>query len=86
MIYHVYILYNNIHDKYYIGQTNNINSRLTEHNSGLSKYTARYNGFWKLIYQENFGNRSEAMRREKFLKQQKNKNFYKKISNIPTLH
>ena len=82
MEYFVYIIYNKVADKYYIGQTYDLEKRISEHNSGVSKYTAKYSGGWKIVYNEKFSTRANAMRREKFLKNQKNKNFYKRLANL----
>ena len=79
MNFYVYILYNLDHDKFYIGQTYNLKKRLFEHNTKLSLYTSKYSGRWSLVYYEKYNNRSTAMKRERFLKKQKNKNFYKKL-------
>jgi putative endonuclease len=79
MKYFVYIIYNDNLDKFYIGQTNNLERRILEHNNKLSKYTAKYSGNWEILYTENYNSRSGAMKREKFLKNQKNKDFYKKL-------
>ncbi|MFH0969807.1 MAG: GIY-YIG nuclease family protein [Patescibacteria group bacterium] len=79
MKYFIYIAYNKTFDKFYIGQTNNLARREFEHNNKLSKYTAKYSGDWKILYTENYNSRAEAMRREKFLKNQKNKDFYRKL-------
>ena len=76
MIFFVYIIYNKKHNKFYIGQTHDLSKRLKEHNSGLSKYTSKHDGDWELKYKEELESRSSAFRREKFLKKQKNKNFY----------
>ncbi|MFH1457417.1 MAG: GIY-YIG nuclease family protein [Patescibacteria group bacterium] len=70
-MYYVYIIYNNDHDKFYIGQTNNINKRIIEHNSGVSKYTSKYSGKWMMKYTESFDNRTDAIKRERFLKNKK---------------
>ena len=51
----------------YIGQTNDINRRLAEHRSGKSKWTKRGSS-WELMYSEEYQSRSEAMKREKWLK------------------
>ena len=79
MRYYVYIIYNIENDKFYIGQTNNLKYRLARHNNGKSKYTSNYNGKWILVYKEEFVSRTKAIAREKFLKRQKNKDFYKKL-------
>ncbi|MDD4052123.1 MAG: GIY-YIG nuclease family protein [candidate division Zixibacteria bacterium] len=51
----------------YIGHTSNLDQRLREHNSGTCKTTKVDTG-WVVVYQETFGSRSEAMKREKWLK------------------
>ena len=85
MQFYVYILYNDKHDKFYIGQTYNLEKRIFEHTNKLSVYTARYDGVWRIVHTEQCNTRSDAMNREKFLKRQKNKNFYKKLCNISNL-
>jgi putative endonuclease len=47
----VYIIQSEKDKTYYIGCTNNISKRLTEHNSGFSKYTSK-KIHWKLRYVE----------------------------------
>ena len=63
----VYVLHSTKYDRLYIGQTKDIDRRLIEHNSGLSKSTKHYLP-WKLIHTEVFNTRAEAMKREKELK------------------
>ncbi|MFA6106107.1 MAG: GIY-YIG nuclease family protein [Patescibacteria group bacterium] len=82
MNYYVYLIHNKKHDKFYIGQTYDVKKRLIEHNSGLSTYTAKYDGEWIKVYEEKFKDRGNAMRREKFLKAQKSKLFYKNLCRI----
>jgi predicted GIY-YIG superfamily endonuclease len=77
MKYYVYILHNKIFDKFYI--TGNLSKRVSEHNEKTSGYTAKYKGKWKLVYKESFNDRKTAMRRGKFLKKQKNKDFCRKL-------
>ena len=52
---------------HYTGFTNNIPKRLDHHNSGLSKWTKRGSD-WKLVYSEQLDNKSDALKREKWLK------------------
>ena len=78
MSYKVYILYTNIYDKYYIGQTNCLSRRLTEHFCKDTIFTGKYDG-WNLVYVEEYKSRKESMTREKFLKSQRNKEFYYKL-------
>ncbi len=69
-----YVLYSAKYDKIYIGQSNNIERRLVEHNSGNHRYTKRYIP-WIVIHTAEFKTRSEAMKREKQLKTQKGREF-----------
>ncbi len=82
MKFYVYILHNSKHDKFYIGQTNNLDARIIEHNSGQVNYTSKYDGGWSLGYYEEYNSRTEAIKREKFLKRQKNKTFYKRFCGL----
>jgi putative endonuclease len=61
----------------YVGQTDNIQRRLAEHNSGKSKYTQTY-APWKIIYLEEYHNRTDARTREKYLKSTAGKNILRK--------
>jgi len=65
-------------NSFYIGFTSNLNQILEYHNSGKSRYTSKKMP-WKVVYTEKFEIRSEAIRREKFLKNQKNHEFYMKL-------
>jgi len=80
-MFYVYILYSEKFDRFYIGQTNNLTVRINQHNSGEVKSTKHYIP-WKIVYKESFETRKEAMQRERFLKKQRNKNFYKKLCSI----
>jgi putative endonuclease len=78
MVYYVYILYNTDHDKFYIGQTYSLTKRIAEHKAGKSSYTSRY-GKWLFVYYEKLSTRAEAMRREKYFKSLKSKEYLKKF-------
>ena len=67
----LYILQSSKSDKLYIGQTENIEDRLNRHNKGYSKST-KFGIPWELIYTEEYATRSEAVKREKYLKNLKN--------------
>lgn len=79
-MYYTYILQSFKDNSFYIGYTSNLRIRLDFHNSGSSKYTAKKIP-WKIVYYEVFDNKTEAVRREKFLKKQKNKDFYNRLVN-----
>jgi putative endonuclease len=69
MQYIVYILRTSS-NTLYIGQTNNLQKRLKEHQEKTSKSAKylRYFNSVKLVYSENYDSRSEAMKREIQLK------------------
>jgi putative endonuclease len=66
-MYCVYFLYSPKLKNLYIGQTINLEKRIKEHNGGKVKSTKNRYPF-VLIRKENYSNRYEAMRREKYLK------------------
>jgi len=77
-MYFVYILYSPKADRYYVGQTENLERRLEFHNSGGVFSTKPY-GPWELKYTENFATRSEAMRREREIKNQKKRSYIENL-------
>ena len=81
-MYHIYAIYNRSADRIYIGQTENLNLRIDQHNDRTFKgYTSRYQGEWQLIYKELAATRPDALLRERQLKSQKGREFIK--SHIP---
>ena len=80
MAYYVYILYSEKSDKYYVGQTDNVERRLIEHNEQEKvSYTSKHRP-WRLCASFFAGNtRGEAMKVEKFIKRQKSRKFIEKV-------
>ncbi len=68
-MYFVYIIRTSL-DTLYIGQTNNLEKRLKEHQNKSSKSAKyiRYFNSVKLVYSEKYQTRKEAMQREYQLK------------------
>ena len=67
MEYFVYILYSQKFDRFYKGQTNDLEDRLKRHNAGYEKSTAPFIP-WKLVWKATKPNRNEALILEKKLK------------------
>ena len=66
--YYVYILANQFKDVFYVGVTNNLERRITEHQSGLiDGFTKKYR-VHKLVYFESCHDVKAAIAREKQLK------------------
>ncbi|WP_420317266.1 GIY-YIG nuclease family protein [Ekhidna sp.] len=66
-MYFVYILYSNSCDKYYKGQTNDLEDRLKRHNAGYENATTKCRP-WELVWQTSKDTRAEAVRLERKLK------------------
>lgn len=77
-MYYVYIIQNDLNDRFYIGSTCDVNKRLADHNCGKTKST-KNRGFWKLIYKEEFSTNTEARQRENKIKSYKGGNAFKKL-------
>ena len=67
MCYFVYILFSKTSNRYYIGQTKNIDNRIIEHNSGQT--SSIKNGIpWEIVWSKACSSRSEAVKLEKQIK------------------
>lgn len=80
MSWFVYAIYNQNEDKIYIGQTNDLNRRLWEHNQKLGNhFTAKLDGKWELVYYEEVNSRNGVIKREKQLKGYQGRKFIKNL-------
>ena len=78
MKYFTYIIYSASIDKYYIGYTHDLKLRLLRHNFGSSRSTK--SGIpWILVYYEEFESKSEAIKRENYIKSKKSRDFIEKL-------
>ena len=84
MKFYLYILYSGGSDRYYVGQTNNVQARLKDHNSGdrptqSTKYTFKHRP-WELKCSFCVGeDRGLAMKVERYIKKQKDRRFIEKL-------
>jgi len=78
--FYIYILTNKINTCFYIGVTNNLINRISQHKNkkNINSFTAKYN-INKLVYYEEYQYIQDAIQREKELKGWKQ---YKKIELI----
>jgi putative endonuclease len=65
--YILYILYSPLHDRTYVGQTENLDNRLKEHNVGKVRSTKAFVP-WEIMYVEECESREKALTREKYYK------------------
>ena len=71
MAYCVYIL-KNPDDRFYIGQTSDLNKRFERHNCGKVFWT-KTRGPWELAHWKEFPDRSAAISEERLLKKLRNR-------------
>jgi putative endonuclease len=72
MLYTVYVLFSEEHQKIYIGYTSNLLQRFKSHQFLGKDWTAKYRP-WRVIYCEYFSEKSDAKERENQLKQYRNR-------------
>ena len=81
-MYTVYVLRSLINGRRYIGYTSKQPfKRLEEHNTNCSKWTKKNKPF-KLVYTEEFILKTEAVKREKYLKSGQGRRFLGKIVSV----
>jgi len=80
-MYCTYILISEKSGRFYVGHSNNLEERLTTHNTGKVKST-RNKGPWKCLYFEKYDTKLEANRRELHIKKQKSKKYIEDLINI----
>ena len=73
-MFFIYILYSKNFDKYYVGSTENVESRLLRHNSKKVTSTKKYVP-WLVVYTEQFATRAEAVNRENQIKKMKSRKY-----------
>jgi putative endonuclease len=78
MKFYCYIIYSAILDRYYVGHTEDLSVRLSQHNSGISTYTSKVSD-WTLKYWEEFQTREDAHKREMDIKRKKSRNYIERV-------
>lgn len=73
-MYYTYVLKSKRDSIRYVGSGESAEERLRRHNKGDYKFTKGHRP-WELIYKEGYSTRNEAMKREKFLKSGKGREF-----------
>jgi putative endonuclease len=78
MKFYVYILKSEYDGSYYVGFSSDLETRIWEHNEGRTGYTSKKRP-WKLVYWEEFEGKTEALKREIFIKRKKSKTFIEEL-------
>ena len=80
-MHYVYVLQSSKDNRHYIGNignTGNLKKRLDEHNRNVMRST-KHRGPWQIIHREEFEDKTEALRREHYIKSLKGGNAFKKL-------
>jgi putative endonuclease len=82
MPFYVYVLRSVSSGRSYVGQTGNIGKRLAEHNGNRVSSTKNL-GPWELVRQEEYATRSEAVQRERQIKNMKSRRWIEELLERP---
>ena len=78
-MYHVYLLYSPSSDKYYVGQTSDLEVRLQYHNElNPNSYTSKHRP-WTLCKAIAVADQAHAIRMERSIKKRKSRNFIERL-------
>jgi putative endonuclease len=76
--YYLYILQSQSNDTYYVGVSRDPETRIKQHNQGVTKSTA-HKGPWELKFSQIYENGRAAKKAEHWLKRMKSKAIIEKI-------
>ena len=76
-MYYTYILKSKITERYYISHTSDLEQRLRLHNEGNSASKAFIP--WEEVYYEEYETKSEAMKREYYIKKMKSRKYINEL-------
>ena len=77
-MFYVYILQSLKDFSFYVGQCEDLDVRMSKHFDGISKYT-KGKGPWRLRYFECCNTRTEALKREKQIKNMKSSDYIRQL-------
>jgi len=86
MKHFVYIIYSDSKDRFYIGETVNVEERISQHNSGY--YDLSYSKQakdWKLFWKLECNSRKQAIQIEKHIKKMRNRKYYHNLRYYPEI-
>jgi putative endonuclease len=74
MKFYVYILNSKSRDRFYTGQCKDVGDRFLRHNQSRNRST-KSGRPWRLMFVEQFERRSEAIKRERYIKKMKDRSY-----------
>ena len=86
MEYFVYILYSKKLNRYYIGQTVDIETRLTQHNTGFYENSStKISDDWQLFWMLKCNSKKQAIQIESHIKRMRNQVYYHNLVTYPEI-
>jgi putative endonuclease len=67
-VFYTYVIFSKYYNRFYKGQSSNLENRLKEHNSGQTKST-KSDIPWEIVYYESLQTREEALNEKSILNQ-----------------
>ena len=82
----VYILHSKILDQYYIGETEDLENRIKQHNNGFYEqaYT-KITSDWKLFHSIACNDKSQAIKIERHIKKMKSRKYLENLLKYPEM-
>ena len=77
-MYYCYILHSEILDKYYVGHTSDLESRLKKHLTNHNGFTGTVSD-WRIVYYEKYDTKTAAYSRERYIKKQKSRKYIESL-------
>ncbi|WP_462318584.1 GIY-YIG nuclease family protein [Marinilabilia sp.] len=78
MTHFVYILYSENKDRYYVGSSSDVETRLQRHNAGATPST-KSGRPWKAVYEEEYPSKQDALKRENHIKRMKSRVYIERL-------
>jgi putative endonuclease len=75
----VYVLRSQLSGRFYVGHTDNLDRRLSEHNRNHT-HSLKNRGPWQVFYTETYQTRREATRRERQIKGMKSRRYIESLA------
>jgi len=86
MDFFVYILFSEKLNRYYIGQTVNVEERLMQHNSCFyENASTKVSNDWKLFWKLKCNSKRQAIQIESHIKRMRNKVYYQNLATFPEI-
>ena len=85
-MHYLYILFSKTLNRFYVGETSDLELRLEKHSQKHYKYSFSAKAQdWKLIFHKKFLRKEDAVYLEQFIKRMKSKKFTQKIIEKPEI-